>query len=669
VSHYSGYRPSLHWSQRLGRALGPVIVTAAVALMVWWIWPRVPEPIVDYGREVYVPWRLVSREVLYEDIHFFNGPLSAYAHAGLFKYAGVSLVAIKLFNALIVWIGAMLIYRIVRAMGDRWAATCAGVTFAVMFACQQIGGATFNFITPYSYELPHGVVLSLGMILCQYRAVQSRKHRVAWTALAGFLLGLVFLTKAEVFLAALVSAVVGIACLLRAREMFRRDALEVVGLFLVYAIAPVIVATTLLTLAMPITDVLSGLAGAWKWIGDARLTSMPYFRLLMGTDQPRQSLTQMLNWTGGYLLVLAPAAVVGWVVGRRTVPTGGYDVITRGGIQVASSTAHGGAMPFSAKRKITLIIALVLALLTAAALLLGSPALLPQGLRETLPRPFGHIAWDQILRPLPLLVLVIAGGIGQLLWREPRYKSAWLALPAAFTAFAGVLLAKILLNVHAYHYGFALAMPACMLLVTAVVAWVARWVGRGDESHAAAAWIPRATALAIVAVVIFVHVRITGILLSRRTFQVGVPGTGDVFLAEPGGTQAYGQLSQAALEDLRRMTRRTDTLVTIPDGLMLNYLARRANPTGYLNFTPPALVMFGESNMVAAFDANPPDWVLLCHTDTSVYDARFFGVDYGRELMRWIDERYDVVKQYGAKPFTSDQPGLLLMKRRVPTTK
>ena len=38
---------------------------------------------------------------------------------------------------------------------------------------------------------------------------------------------------------------------------------------------------------------------------------------------------------------------------------------------------------------------------------------------------------------------------------------------------------------------------------------------------------------------------------------------------------------------------------------MVNYLARRVNPTPYINFMPPELIMFGEENMVAAFRSSP----------------------------------------------------------------
>ena len=54
-----------------------LLVLLALA-MLWWTWGRWPDVLVDFGRELYVPWRLASGDVLYRDVAYLNGPLSAY---------------------------------------------------------------------------------------------------------------------------------------------------------------------------------------------------------------------------------------------------------------------------------------------------------------------------------------------------------------------------------------------------------------------------------------------------------------------------------------------------------------------------------------------------------------------------------------------------------------
>jgi hypothetical protein len=93
-----------------------------------------------------------------------------------------------------------------------------------------------------------------------------------------------------------------------------------------------------------------------------------------------------------------------------------------------------------------------------------------------------------------------------------------------------------------------------------------------------------------------------------------------------------------------------DTLVVVPEGVTVNYFARRRNPTPFINFMPPELIMFGEPAMLRAFQANPPDWVLVLHKPTSEYGFDLFGKDYGVELYAWIQSHYESVEQVGGKP-------------------
>src|SRR4030095_13270264 len=86
-----------------------------------------------------------------------------------------------------------------------------------------------NFVSPYSHELTHGVALSIGMILSLRAYWQKRLAGMAFTA--GLLLGFVFLTKVEVFIAAFAAAVTFAAICARGAGALRR----VVGHLLVSA--------------------------------------------------------------------------------------------------------------------------------------------------------------------------------------------------------------------------------------------------------------------------------------------------------------------------------------------------------------------------------------------------------------------------------------------------
>lgn len=57
---------------------GPALVSVSFLALSVWTWRKWPDLLVDFGRELYVPWQLTTGKVLYVDIAYFNGPLSPY---------------------------------------------------------------------------------------------------------------------------------------------------------------------------------------------------------------------------------------------------------------------------------------------------------------------------------------------------------------------------------------------------------------------------------------------------------------------------------------------------------------------------------------------------------------------------------------------------------------
>ena len=57
-------------------------------------WQKWQDLIVDFGQQAYVPWQLAEGQVLYRDIFYIYGPLSAYTHALLFKIFGSGILVL-----------------------------------------------------------------------------------------------------------------------------------------------------------------------------------------------------------------------------------------------------------------------------------------------------------------------------------------------------------------------------------------------------------------------------------------------------------------------------------------------------------------------------------------------------------------------------------------------
>ncbi len=180
------------------RYLTLFILTAAGLFMVTIGWLKWPDLLIDFGEQVYVPWQMSEGKVLYRDINYLYGPLSSYLHAFLFQVFGEGIRVLILFNILIIGALAWLIYDLFFQLSDQLTATVCSLAFILLFAFSQYGGSgNFNFVCAYTYDLPHGVALSL---LCLHQFLKfSKTHKPARLMAASFLAGLVFLTKFEVF--------------------------------------------------------------------------------------------------------------------------------------------------------------------------------------------------------------------------------------------------------------------------------------------------------------------------------------------------------------------------------------------------------------------------------------------------------------------------------------
>ena len=138
----------------------PVLVAAGLFMMSI-SWLKWPDLLIDFGAQVYIPWRLSEGQVLYKDIASIYGPLSPYLHAFLFKIFGPGISVLIGFNLLIVAGLSTLIYSLFKKLSNPLIGFLCAFAFLTLFAFGQYqGGGNYNFICAYVYALPHGVALS-----------------------------------------------------------------------------------------------------------------------------------------------------------------------------------------------------------------------------------------------------------------------------------------------------------------------------------------------------------------------------------------------------------------------------------------------------------------------------------------------------------------------------
>ncbi|MFW6163412.1 MAG: hypothetical protein ACODAJ_11640, partial [Planctomycetota bacterium] len=196
--------------------------------------------------------------------------------------------------------------------------------------------------------------------------------------------------------------------------------------------------------------------------------------------------------------------------------------------------------------------------------------------------------------------------------------------------------------------------PGAVVLIAAGMAWLPAWAARRGGYGG----VVRGVVLALAVTVAWAHVTASVARYGQKTVRVGRGA--DAFLAGERGRSV-----EACLAAIEERVGEDETLVVLPEGVTLNYLARRDNPTPFINFMPPEVLLFGEDVMVAAFRERPPDAVALVHKSTLEYGLDYFGRGYARDLMAWVRRHYEVVWGVGATPLQGPEFGIQLLRRRT----
>jgi len=558
-----------------GLVLGAVLI--AIAAMTWQKWPDL---LVDFGVQLYIPWQLAKGAVLYRDIAYLTGgPLSQYFDAAVFRIFGASVLTLVLVNlALLVALLAMVYWSFHRAAGQV-TAVMAGMVVLLAFAFEHYSDyGIFNYVTPYSEEIYQGMVLAVltVLLLCQWVATHDKRTALA----AGFCLGLVFLTKAEVFLAL---AVTTAASFLLAWRITRKAtvALQGFGLITLAGAIPPLVFLLYFLRHGTLRESFAWTCWAWTPLFTTAAADDRFYRWCLGLDAPIIHVKQMLWQFGGLVVILTVCALVFRLCRRGWRAALGWIVL---------------------------------------AALLVKPAL--------------KFKWEECGRCLPLFCIVTLAWV---CWRARKFgwRSATI-FGALWTIFSLTMLAKLGFYSRIWHYGFVLAMPASLTAVYFLV----RLLPDALEKLGVAPRLWRSFVGVFLAVALLELMLGSKFTYQKKT--VPIAEGADRMWTYSTNDDSTGVCMAQALNWMQLNTPPNTTVATLPAGAMMNFLLRRPNPSGYLRWNPPEMSAFGQSNMTRAMEERPPDYILLLGVDNSEFGVRFFGDKpaFGQDLVQWIDGHY-----------------------------
>jgi hypothetical protein len=579
--------------------LGGAAVALCFAVLTVQTWRKWGDMVVDFGVQLYLPWKLSTGAVLHRDVSYLTGgPLSQYYHAGLFRIFGVSILTIVVSNLVILFLLMALVCWCFYRISDAWTATMAGLALLMVFAFGHYTAyGIFNYVSPYSHELVHGLVLSIAVLWLLSRWLMEEKISLA--LLAGIGGGLVLLTKPEVFLAlALAQTAALTLCWLRTRKpvLLARSFLAMAGgaslppaAFFLYFIPH-----------ESFPQSLRSVLWAWVPVLTEGTANNNFYRWCLGLNVPAVHIKHILWETAGLAALVGGYAALFW---RKREGWAGWTLFLLAGISAAYLSSI--------------------------------------------------FSWGTCGYCLPGLCLA---SLGLLLWQAWKKGPGQVQpFPLLWGIFSLALLAKLGIFPRVWHYGFVLAMPAFLdgiyLLLWQLPALLENCGGRAGYFRAV---------ISLGLLIGFVELRLDSqYIYDQRTATVG-QGPDRMLVFKP-AFRASGVTLGRVADWIETNTPPNSTLAVLPDGAMLNYLARRTNPTGYLRWNPTEEIVFGKDNMNRAFIRAKPDFIILIQLDMDEYGIKPFGQDprNGLELKQWIDTHYRTVYKTGPPSVTVYQRSAL----------
>lgn len=587
------------------------LISLFIALTIW-SWRKWPDIMIDFGRELYLPWQISMGKVLYRDIGHFFGPFSQYFNAFLFTIFGPSYTTLFIVNLILLAILTIMIFKLIKVSTDKLTATLTTGIFLSIFAFSHLTYVgNYNFISPYSHESTHGIILSVGMIYALCKSITKRSN--IYLFMAGLCCGMASLTKIDIILA--VMAV--IVCWFFIDVTFNQGkfftAISHLAIIILAAIIPNLMFLLYFTMNMPFIEALKSLFLQWIILLTTNVDDVLFYKLCIGTNDPAKNIFMMFLCTLGislyFMLIFRLCSLYHF---KKNTPILKWLYFSLFGLVIISSYL---------------------------------------------------VSWAYIGRSLPILsfsILVIFIFVFVKVYSSNKDMALKLTPMILWASFSTFLLIKIILNARLFHYGFYLAMPSFLLFTVCIIFYLPRFLNYRYS-------IPQ----------IFKHFMIGFIIIctlnclkqshnmyKNKTFNVSL--NGDTITTFSPNIDQRSEVLSNFLSNVDTIIPEDATLAVLPEGVMLNYLTRRVNPTGFITFMLPEIMVFGEDTVLRSFKENAPDFIILFHKDTSEYGVNFFGQDerYGKLIMDWIKSEYTPVLLIGHEPLQDSQCGLKIMKKR-----
>jgi hypothetical protein len=600
--------------RRLLVKCAPALFWAAFSLLLTYLlvnsWQRWADPQVDFGRELYLPWRVLYGEHPGKDYIHIYGPLSVYFNALLFKLFSPSVLTLVIANIAVFCAIGVTLYRLLRsAFGFTIAAIGTLFTTAAFSFPHYIGNGNYNYATPYAHEATHGMLLLLILLSC----IRDR-FDYSWrgAAVLGVIAGLISLTKFEYVL------VTSILLSVRFAEYRQRTGTFPIR-WAVYvatgAGAIFLVAFALLCSAMPAASAAENIFGCILGpIIYAPMMTASSNQHLLGFDDPLGNILRILKFSAGfagcYLAILLAARIAEAAKVHRLTFVLGLVVIGGSiGLSRFLTWTHWGA---------------------TFPIFLGAGAVM--------------LAYRIVQQFRKGKIISQRTWVSGLLW------------------FAGVgMMARMALAPKIYQYGFFQAFLAGTWICAASLHYLPPLFSATSQYRR----IIFLSLFAFFAAGSTALITRSNLLYRFKSFEYG-EGANLMKGYQPDRWAAHAIMEAARLYLTAQNLPAHTTLQVIPEGTTLNFMLGLKQNLKLTDVLPPTLAL-SRTPLVEDLKKSPPDYIVAIQRGLDEFGYPYFGYDAasGKELVDWVTVNYREISALGSSPFAKGPPGMIIYKKNV----
>ena len=566
---------------------------------------------VDFGNDLYTPWRLAHGALLYRDVGDNYGPFSQYLNAALFKIFGTGMMVLVGANLVIFTAILVVVYTLFRrAWGKFPAFTSCAIFVAVFGFAQYIARGNYNYATPYAHPATHGMLVSVLLLwtLTRWVANPTGLH----SFLAGGLWGLTAVIKPEFMLA---GGLITLAAFLVRWRHGKPAPLAAAGYWAAGAVLPTLGFAIYFSAYVPWREALADASRAWLNVASStRYIADPVQIGFLGLDQPWENLAAHATATLLAALLIAGICLTAWRAERSR----------RQWEKVLLGIAVVGVVAWVSVSAIEW--------LNVGRCLLG-------------------------LTVAYVLVSALAAAKSSALKSDVEI----LALRLMTGLLAAVLMVRMVLNGRIFHFGFYQAALAGILVPAVVLGELPSLLGFKSWGRG----IVVAGALALFVPGVAQLVGKSQEVLGTKTLSIG--SGSDQFYSFPKDIDRTGELVRLITKWLGQFPG-PQSLVVLPEGEMINYLTRMPNPVATSVFFSAAISQGREEKVVNDLRDHPPDWIVMISRDLHEYGIERYGEAPGKggDIMRWVKDNYLQALSIGGDPLDNHQGAIVLRRKGRP---